>query len=189
MADSPEKQPSKENLETAAKDAGGGEPAAVKEKPAKAGKDKAGKGDKGDKQTGSNRPSLGVGLAGAAKAATVRFMPTYRLESKNPLNKERVEIIVKAEMNKVYTDEYAFHPKYSLHTAAQVAEEIKGRIKSANYDRYRYIVIITVGEYLMQGLYSMANFLWDAEKDGFVNYIIETPNYFAVCTVYYLYYD
>lgn len=55
--------------------------------------------------------------------------------------------------------------------------------------RYRYIVLVTVGEFLMQGLYSMVNFLWDAEKDGFVTYSVERPSYFAVCTTFYLYYD
>lgn len=55
--------------------------------------------------------------------------------------------------------------------------------------RYRYVVLVTAGELLMQGLCSMVNFLWDADKDGFVTYAIETPKYFAVCTIYYLYYD
>lgn len=65
----------------------------------------------------------------------MRYMPTYRLESKNPLNKERVENIIKAVMNRHYNDEYMFHPKHSLHMAAQVSEEIKNRIKMNNYDR------------------------------------------------------
>lgn len=41
----------------------------------------------------------------------------------------------------------------------------------------------------MQGFCSMVNFLWDADKDGFVTYGIETPKFFAICTVYYLYLD
>lgn len=41
----------------------------------------------------------------------------------------------------------------------------------------------------MQGLCSMVNFLWDADKDGFVTYAIETPKFFAICTIYYLYLD
>ncbi|XP_046866265.1 dynein light chain Tctex-type 5 isoform X2 [Drosophila willistoni] len=150
------------------------------------------------KQSTSQRASLSkstmggvtspLGLA-AQQKATLRYMPTYRLEPKNPLKKERLEIIIKAVMNKSYNEEYMFHPKHSLHMAAQVSEEIKNRIKLQNFDRYRYIVIVSVGEYLMQGLYSMINFLWDAEKDGFVSYVVETPRYFAICTVFYIYYD
>lgn len=41
----------------------------------------------------------------------------------------------------------------------------------------------------MQGYYSLANFLWDADKDGYLSYVIDTPKFFAVATLYYLYYD
>ncbi|KAH8340008.1 hypothetical protein KR067_006197 [Drosophila pandora] len=194
MADSPDAdRRSKENVPAASA-------AAAKEAdPAKAKggkKEKAGDGKDKKPEAGSQRGSLTkshIGMAGAMSAPaakpTMRYMPTYRLESKNPLNKERVENIIKAVMNRHYNDEYMFHPKHSLHMAAQVSEEIKNRIKMNNYDRYRYIVLVTVGEFLMQGLYSMVNFLWDAEKDGFVTYSVERPSYFAVCTAFYLYYD
>ncbi|BFG05169.1 tctex1 domain-containing protein 2 [Drosophila madeirensis] len=157
----------------------------------KEGKDKVAK---GERQTGSQRQSHSGGVTsplgmGQQPKPTMRYMPTYRLEPKNPLNKEQVEIIMKAVMNKHYNDEYTFHPKHSLHMAAQISEEIKNRIKLMNYDRYRYIVLVTVGESLMQGLYSMVNFLWDAEKDGFVTYKVEQPTYYAICTTFYIYYD
>lgn len=57
------------------------------------------------------------------------------------------------------------------------------------YFRYRFIVVVTIGEKLMQGYYSLANFLWDADKDGYLSYVIDTPKFFAVATLYYLYYD
>lgn len=163
----------------------------VKEKPAggktKEGKEK--KKDKEDDKQGRNSIGNAMGALTVQVKPAARYAPNYRLEPKNPLRKERLELIVKDEMNKNYNDEYTFHPKYSLHMAAQVSEDIKTRIKALNFDRYRYIVLITVGEYLMQGLYSLANFLWDAEKDGYVNYTIETPKFFAVCSVFYIYFD
>jgi len=182
MEESPDNQTSKDNLET--KEAGTEQ--AVKEKPA--GKGKEGK-EKKNKDDEKQRTSANMPIGGLASKPTARFAPTYRLEPKNPLKKERLEIIIKAEMDKNYHEEYTFHPKYSLHMAAQVSEDIKTRIKALNFDRYRYIVLITVGEYLMQGLYSMANFLWDAERDGYVSYTIETPKFFAVCSVFYIYFD
>ncbi|XP_064552186.1 dynein light chain Tctex-type 4 isoform X2 [Drosophila montana] len=145
------------------------------------------------RQTSSQRTSLtksNVAAAlGAPSKATVRYMPSYRLEPKNPLNKERLELTMRAIMNKNYNDDYLFHPRQSYHLAAQVSEEIKNSIKLLNFDRYRYVVLVTVGELLMQGLCSMVNFLWDADKDGFVTYTIETPKFVAVCTIFYLYYD
>ncbi|XP_033252522.1 tctex1 domain-containing protein 2-like [Drosophila miranda] len=203
MSDTPEEQPTKEDgpaIPAAKEEDKAAAPAASSKEKSGKGKDKdkegKGKAGKGERGTGSQRTSLtksgGVTspLAMAPQPKpTMRFMPTYRLEPNNPLNKERVEIIMKAVMNKHYNDEYMFHPKHSLHMAAQISEEIKNRIKLMNYDRYRYIVLVTVGECLMQGLYSMVNFLWDAEKDGFVTYKVEQPSYYAICTTFYIYYD
>ncbi|KAH8291019.1 hypothetical protein KR054_007802 [Drosophila jambulina] len=194
MADTPEERRSKELAPAATAPAKEPEPAKgkkeKKDKSSAEGKDKAAKGERGSLTKSHLGVATPMGMAAAPAAKpTMRFMPTYRLESKNPLNKERVENIIKAVMNRHYNDQYMFHPKHSLHMAAQVSEEIKNRIKMNNYDRYRYIVLVTVGEFLMQGLYSMVNFLWDAEKDGFVTYRVERPSYFAVCTTFYLYYD
>ncbi|XP_070066703.1 dynein light chain Tctex-type protein 2 [Drosophila virilis] len=145
------------------------------------------------RQTSSQRTSLtkcNVAAAlDASSKATMRYMPSYRLEPKNPLNKDRLELTMRTIMNKNYNEDYLFHPRQSYHLAAQVSEEIKNSIKLLNFDRYRYVVLVTVGELLMQGLCSMVNFLWDADKDGFVTYTIETPKFVAVCTIFYLYYD
>lgn len=180
MADSPERG-SKENVAEPAKDAAAATDAAAKDKPAK--------GKKEDKKKEGDEKRTSVPTLPKPAAPAVRYAPTYRLEPKNPLVKERLEKIVKAEMEKNYDDEYSFHPKTSLRMAAHVSEDIKNRIKGLNFDRYRYIVITTVGEYLMQGLYQMANFLWDADKDGYVSFTVETPKYFAVCSVFYIYFD
>ncbi|KAM8712651.1 hypothetical protein ACLKA7_013048 [Drosophila subpalustris] len=145
------------------------------------------------RQVSSQRASLTKSNVGAPLGAppkvSIRYLPTYRMDPKNPLNKERLEIAVKTIMNRIYNDEYLFHPKQSHHMAAQVSEEIKNSIKLLNFDRYRFVVLVTVGELLMQGLCSMVNFLWDADKDGYVSYAIKTPKYFAVCTIFYVYYD
>ncbi|XP_073811501.1 dynein light chain Tctex-type protein 2B isoform X2 [Musca autumnalis] len=119
---------------------------------------------------------------------SVRYMPTYRLEAMRPLNKEVCENIMKAVMEETF-ENFTYTPKASLQFCAQISEEIKCRIKAKNYDRYRLIVIVTIGEKLMQGYYSYVNFLWDADKDGYLSYVIETPKFFAVATLYYLYYD
>ncbi|XP_075168632.1 dynein light chain Tctex-type 5 isoform X2 [Haematobia irritans] len=126
----------------------------------------------------------------AANKPAIRYMPTYRLEAMRPLNKEICEKILKSVMDATFTDSnFTYSPKTSLQFCAQVSEEIKTRIKNKNYDRYRYIVVVTIGEKLMQGYYSLVNFLWDAEKDGYLSYVVENPKFFAVATLYYLYYD
>lgn len=182
MGDTPERGSVDRDEAVKEPDAGG--EAAAKEKPVK-----EKKGDKKAKEGEERRPSANAVAAVKPAAPAVRYAPTYRLEPKNPLVKERLEKALKAEMDKNYPHEYTFHPKTSLRMAATVSEDIKNRIKALNFDRYRYIVITTVGENLMQGLYQKANFLWDAEKDGYVSYIVETPHFFALCVIFYIYFD
>ncbi|XP_030558027.1 uncharacterized protein LOC115760702 isoform X1 [Drosophila novamexicana] len=92
------------------------------------------------RQTSSQRTSLtkcNVAAAlGAPPKAPVRYMPSYRLEPKNPLNTERLELTMRTIMNKNYNEDYLFHPRQSYHLAAQVSEEIKNSIKLLNFDRW-----------------------------------------------------
>uniref|UniRef100_A0A1B0G4R1 Uncharacterized protein n=1 Tax=Glossina morsitans morsitans TaxID=37546 RepID=A0A1B0G4R1_GLOMM len=118
----------------------------------------------------------------------MKYLPTYRLEPKVPLNKEVCEKIMKTVMDKMFQD-FVYAPKPALSLCAEVSEEIKNRVKNLNFDRYRYIVVVSIGEKLYQGYYSLVNFLWDPEKDGYLSYVYDTPKFFAVATLYYLYYD
>lgn len=47
-----------------------------------------------------------------------------------------------------------------------------------------------MGERYMQGLKSIAQFLWDPEKDSYVSCIYDSsPSLFAVATIYAIYFD
>ncbi|KAL9913508.1 dynein light chain Tctex-type protein 2B isoform 1-T1 [Glossina fuscipes fuscipes] len=124
----------------------------------------------------------------ASPKPVMKYLPTYRLEPKVPLNKEVCEKIIKTVMDKTFQD-FVYAPKPALSLCAEVSEEIKNRVKNLNFDRYRYIVLVSIGEKLYQGYYSLVNFLWDPEKDGYLSYVYDTPKFFAVATLYYLYYD
>ncbi|XP_065370201.1 dynein light chain Tctex-type protein 2B [Calliphora vicina] len=124
----------------------------------------------------------------ASPKPVMRFMPTYRMKSISPFNKEVCEKIIKTVMDNTF-GEFTYTPKSTLELCAEVSEEIKNRIKAQNYDRYRYIVVVSIGEKLMQGFHSLVNFLWDADNDGYLSYTVDTPKFFAIATLYYIYYD
>ncbi|XP_055837956.1 dynein light chain Tctex-type 4 [Episyrphus balteatus] len=150
-------------------------------------------GDYGTKENGrssrstSHRMSLFLG-GGTPKPAVPRYMPTYRLEAHNPLNREQCENIMKAVMDKAFED-FIYSSKQAQDLCQHISEEIKTRVKEKNYDRYRLICVVTIGEKCMQGFKSVVTFLWDAEKDGYIKYAYDTPDFFANATLYYLYYD
>lgn len=56
--------------------------------------------------------------------------------------------------------------------------------------RYKLVVTVTMGERYMQGMKSIAQFLWDPEKDSYVSCIYDaSPSLFAVATIYAIYFE
>ncbi|XP_067632524.1 dynein light chain Tctex-type protein 2B isoform X2 [Eurosta solidaginis] len=138
------------------------------------------------KQGGGRRVS--VAFTVPQSRPVLKYLPSYRLEPKYPLNKEVCEKIIEAVMHKAF-ENFNYSPKTSLTLCAQISEEIKNRVKAQHFDRYRYVCIVSIAEKAMQGYCSLVNFLWDAEKDGYISYVHDTPNFFGIATLYYLYYD
>ncbi|XP_053965806.1 dynein light chain Tctex-type protein 2B isoform X1 [Anastrepha ludens] len=145
-----------------------------------------------EEKRGSLKLSSGRRTSGAFTVPQARpvlkYLPTYRLDPKLPLNKEVCEKIIQTVMDDAF-ENFIYSPKQSLTLCAQISEEIKNRVKSQHYDRYRYVCIVSIGEKIMQGYCSLVNFLWDAEKDGYISYVYDTPKFWGIATLYYLYYD
>ncbi|KAL5289428.1 hypothetical protein ACFFRR_009520 [Megaselia abdita] len=125
---------------------------------------------------------------GQPKAPALKFAPTYRLQSKKPFNREKAEHIIKAVVNENLED-FVYGPKHAQILSKLISEEIKMRVKFHLFDRYKYICLVTIGEKFLQGFNCMMNFLWDADNDGFLTHLHETPEYFILVTFIYTYYD
>ncbi|XP_055385359.1 dynein light chain Tctex-type 5-B [Condylostylus longicornis] len=128
------------------------------------------------------------GLNNVKQTPTMKYLPTYRLESKKPVNKETVEKMMEKVITKSFED-FQYESKAAQKLAKSVSEELKYKFKTFEFDRFRVISIVTIGEKFYQGMESMCSFLWDPNADGFVNFTYETPQYFVIATLYYIYYD
>lgn len=65
----------------------------------------------------------------------VRFQNTYRLESKNPFNRDQVEIILKEVMDSHFSKFERFDTKMSVAFCRSITDEIIELVKEKNYDR------------------------------------------------------
>ncbi|XP_037956384.1 dynein light chain Tctex-type protein 2B-like isoform X2 [Teleopsis dalmanni] len=142
----------------------------------------------GDDVSIAPRRKSNVPLTISPVKPVMKFMPTYRLESIKPLNREICEKIIKSVCDTAFAT-FTYSPKIALRVATEVSEEIKNRIKSHNFDRYRLICVVTIGEKCFQGYFSLLSFLWDSGKDGYISYVYDVPDFFVVITLFYLYYD
>lgn len=65
----------------------------------------------------------------------VRFQNTYRLEAKNPFNRDQVEIILKEVIDNRFSKFERFDSKMSVAFCRTVTDEIIEIVKEKDYDR------------------------------------------------------
>ncbi|XP_063702537.1 dynein light chain Tctex-type 5-A [Culicoides brevitarsis] len=116
----------------------------------------------------------------------VRYMPSYRMCSKNPFKRELCEY----EMKRIVDREMRNY-KYDSETADQVCQtlcdKIKETVKNHNYDRYRTIVMVSLGEKALQDFDQNLGFLVDPENDKYATYVLDRPDLFVIVAVYAVY--
>ncbi|XP_055629034.1 dynein light chain Tctex-type protein 2B-like [Toxorhynchites rutilus septentrionalis] len=118
---------------------------------------------------------------------TPRFQNTYRLESRYPFRRGEVEAVVNRYLGS-FLHSYHYIPKRAKRLAENLSIDLKNTIKRCHFERYRIVTWVTVGDKFHQDFKASMRFLWDADKDGYVDFAFDGPNFFVValiCAVYY----
>lgn len=121
----------------------------------------------------------------------LKYQPTYQMESANPFQPRICERILENTITKEFESRKItkFDTKSSVEVCRSLSEEILKQIKLKDYDRYKIIVVISIGEKYHQTFRQSTKFLWDAENDAFANYVYDRPDIYVIGTVYGIYYD
>ncbi|OWF48854.1 tctex1 domain-containing protein 1-like [Mizuhopecten yessoensis] len=119
---------------------------------------------------------------------TIQKEPSYRMEPKESLkfNSSKVEKIA----NMVLEDRLAelkYNPRLCSNISRLITEEIKDRVKTLKFDRYKIIVIVFIGENKDQGVQISSRCAWDDEVDNFATCTYKTNAIYATATVYGVY--
>lgn len=67
--------------------------------------------------------------------SAVRFLPSYRLESQKPFNKEKCEKLMKSQID-VALEEFIYSSSEAEALALSLSERILAKIKEFQFDRY-----------------------------------------------------
>lgn len=118
----------------------------------------------------------------------LRYEPTYWLQSQRPYSRESCEkllkIVVDAQM-----ESFAYDSTEAEALAQTLSRDILGRVKKMNFDRYRLVCTVTIGEKYMQSCCDIFKCLWDMQTDGYAFYVYDTPAVFAIAVLYAVYLD
>lgn len=126
-----------------------------------------------------------------AKAGIRVYQPTYRLVSQRPLDVERLFRVTKYTVDTSIArgalEQY--RPQRANRFCQSLAREIQKRIRYEDFDRFRFVVMITKMEKANQSGHSKMGFLWDAEHDRWTSYQFETREYIINAVVLGVYYE
>ena len=115
------------------------------------------------------------------------FENTYRLEPKTRFP----EIKVKAVLNEVLEklESHTYSPTHSPFLAKLLSTRVLENVKRLNIERYKIVCLVTIGSKASQGLRIASRCLWNDQFDTVVSASFETKDFFAVGTVYGIYYE
>lgn len=132
-----------------------------------------------------------TGLLTRQRPGQRTLQPTYRLESTNPMNLDRVytilrEVILNAMANPYHS---AYHATRTPKLAQDLAFEIRTRVKLQSFNRIRIIVIVTIIEKFKQSLICKMGFMWGSDEDRWISYEYDTDTYLLRAIVLGVYFD
>ncbi|XP_009904642.2 dynein light chain Tctex-type protein 2 [Dryobates pubescens] len=127
-------------------------------------------------------------LALRANRAKIRYVNTYRLESRKKfrdcLVRDKAQAIL---MNKLQQAKYDGISSPSL--CASVSEEILKAVKELDFDRYKYVVSVLIVEKAGQAMNVASRWVWDAQRDSWVSAKFESETFIALALIMACYYD
>ncbi|XP_044747208.1 dynein light chain Tctex-type protein 2B [Coccinella septempunctata] len=128
-----------------------------------------------------------VGDFGGERGKSARYMNTYKLDSEKPFNPEKVKKILEEILLEALEGPYD-EVKCPL-KAKQASAAIRAKVKELEFDRYKLVCLVTIGEKHNQDVMIACRFLWDVERDRFAMFSHETSHVFGVALCFGLYYE
>jgi hypothetical protein len=113
---------------------------------------------------------------------TFKMKPDRKFEVK-PV-KELIETVLKEQL-----EEEKYDARASRQMAKTLSTIITNRVKALNYERYKIVTTVTVGQIADQGVRVASRCLMDQETDQFASGTFKNSSLFGVATVYGFYFE
>lgn len=123
-----------------------------------------------------------------AQVEAPKFMNSYKLDSDKPFHIENVEKILKQVLMEAM-ENLSYDPDECPKQAKWATNMIKTRVKEEEYDRYKFVVIVTIGEKRYHDMCSVVRFLWDIERDKYALFVHDNLHVFGAALCFGVYYE
>jgi len=134
--------------------------------------------------------NLGRSSALQSQQTIVSYEPTYKLEPEDnkKFSTRKAEQVISGVFEH-YLAGRSYDAKTFPRLIKTLTELIRDRVKMQGLDRYKIIATVTILENKEQGIQLSSRALWNQQHDNYASLAYEGPNYFAVGSVYAIYYD
>ena len=113
------------------------------------------------------------------------YRNTYMLDPVYPVIGNKVISVIK---NEVLRLKEVTWPSPG-HLCLELSNNVKNKLKVQKFSRYKYIVTVTFGDLVEQGLKIASLFFWDAQRDNYFSETFSNNDYFITVCVYAVYFD
>lgn len=117
-----------------------------------------------------------------ARASEYRLRPTLDQKFKVDEVKAAVREVLQQRLQGV---EYQVDTVSS--STKEIADAIRDRVKLLNYQRYKLLVNVVIGERKGEGVRMACRCFWDADTDNYAEELFMTDTLFCVATVFGVY--
>ena len=125
---------------------------------------------------------------GEQKRETVpRLENTYRLEPKATFPEGKIRQLITETLGTLKS--HTYDPMHSPFQAKLLSSRLLDQVKQIHIDRYKLVCLVTIASKANQGMEIASRCLWNAEFDTFVSVKFEGNQFFAIATVYGIYYE
>ncbi|KDD74015.1 hypothetical protein H632_c1649p0 [Helicosporidium sp. ATCC 50920] len=82
-----------------------------------------------------------------------------------------------------------YDPRVHAQTTKELATTVRTMCEKLPYTRYKYSVLVTLGEKGAQGCHQLSRCLWDATNDGYASQTFIGESLYCTCQVYAFYFE
>jgi hypothetical protein len=113
---------------------------------------------------------------------------TYKLEPEVKFQSDKVKTIIESVLE-LQLKEETYDPKSCKQMVLTLSEIIKSRVKDLNYQSYKIVCVVSIGELKEQGFRMGSRCCWDAKWDSFATGSYKNKSLFAIGSVWGVYFE
>lgn len=135
--------------------------------------------------------SLGLsGMTTGNKGQAVTYENTYKTDPDDTrkFSQHKAEQIISSVLES-YLSQHEYDPKRFPLLSKTLSELIKERVKASGLERYKIVAMVTICENKDQGVRIASRCLWNQSVDNHASVVFEGTHFFAVGSVYAVYYE